>query len=133
MPTKLGDLDLTSRTADASAGTISEMRSISQIKMEIARKVEQRTVPDEKGSETTKDTGKKATVVVIDGDIVGENAPDTIAKLRKKYKEGKALELVSDLSLVGGTRKVVVEELVIETTQPYHFSYSMRLKESAEI
>ena len=87
------------------------------------------------GDGNTKDTGRHAAAIIVEGEMVGQDASRTVGELRKKYKQGKPLEFVSDLSLNAGTNKVMIEELQIETIQGTlnHFSYLLRLREYAQI
>ena len=128
MPTKLGSFDLVLKTVD-SRGVITEMRAIKDIQMENNRRIEQRT-SSSTGSDS-KDTGRHAAKIIIEGEIAGKNASQGVTDLRNKFKAGEPLEFVSNISLIAGTNKVVIEELQIENFKGIvaYFKYKMNLKE----
>jgi hypothetical protein len=130
LTTKLGDLDLSIRKGDNSKGTISEIRSIKSLNVQNKRIIGEQKTPSAYGS-SIQDMGRNAAQIIVEGEFVGEGAKQGIADLRKKYKEGKPFEFVSDLGGLAGTNKVLVEELQIENVHGSlnHFKYSLNLRE----
>lgn len=130
MSTKLDDLDLVTRRADDSKGTITEIRSIKSLGLVSERNLVDQKTPSAYGS-TVMDKGGSAAKIAIEGEFVGEGAVQGITELRKKYKEGEPLEFVSDLAASAGINKVLVEELHIEGLSGLqsHFRYHLLLRQ----
>ncbi len=130
MSTKLDDLDLVTRRADDSKGTITEIRSIKSLGLVSERNLVDQKTPSAYGS-TVMDKGGSAAKIAIEGEFVGDEAVQGITELRKKYKEGEPLEFVSDLAASAGINKVLIEELHIEGLSGLqsHFRYHLLLRQ----
>ena len=130
-PVTLDGLDLLLKRTDGK--NILVMRSLKQLDME-----HQRRKPDQQAKNSfqkdEKDMGRHASKIIVEGDIMGEKAHETIGDLRKMYIKGEPVEFVSKLSLEYGVNKVVIEELNINSVKgrPYHFQYGMHLVEYIE-
>jgi hypothetical protein len=127
----LGGLDLLLKKTDGQ--NIFAMRSLKRLDMEHKRRT-----PNQHSKNTFqrngKDMGRHASRIIVEGDIMGEGAHETIGELRKKYISGKPVEFVSKLSLEYGVNKVMIEELNINSVKgrPYHFQYGLHLVEYIE-
>ena len=130
----LDGLDLTLKKTDGRKTFILAMRSLKRLDMEHNRRTPDQNSGNSFEGSGGEDMGRHATRINVEGDILGEDAYDTIAELRKKYLKGQPLELVSKLSLESGINKVMIEELTIASVKrsPYHFQYAMKLVEYTE-
>lgn len=127
----LDKLDLVFKKTDDQRTLIHSMRVLRKLEMEHNRRL-----PDKEGGGNSfqgagKDMGRHAARIVVEGDIMGEGAQDTIGELRKKYLKGEPLEFVSQVTLESGINKVMIEELAISSVKgsPHHFQYGLRLVE----
>jgi hypothetical protein len=109
------------------------LRSLKRLDMEHKRK-NPRQQARNSFQKNGKDMGRHASKIIVEGDIMGEKAHETIGELRKMYIKGEPVEFVSKLSLEYGINKVMIEELNINSVKgrPYHFQYSLRLVEYVE-
>jgi hypothetical protein len=130
LTTKLDDLELVVRKADDSKGTVFEIRSVEKLSLLSERNLASNKTLSAYGG-TLADKGGNAVRIEISGKFVGQGALQGITELRKKYKEGKPIEILSDLALLAGINKVVMEELHIEGTSGLQgvFDYSMVLRQ----
>ena len=127
----LDGLDLLLKKTDGQ--NIFAMRSLKRLDMEHKRrKPGQHT--GNSFERNGKDMGRHAGRIIVEGDIMGEGANDTIGELRKKYINGKPVEFVSKMSLEYGINKVIIEELNINSVKgrPYQFKYTLQLVEYIE-
>jgi hypothetical protein len=124
-------LDLLLRRDDGK--NILVLRSLKRLDMEHERK-NPRQQARNSFQKDGKDMGRHASKLIVEGDIMGEKAHETIGDLRKMYIKGEPVEFVSKLSLEYGVNKVMIEELNINSVKgrPYHFQYSLRLVEYVE-
>jgi hypothetical protein len=128
---KLDGLELVFKKTDAQKTVISVMRSLSKLEMEHNR----RSADDQNAGNSFKgtgsDMGRHATRIIVDGEIMGEGAQDTIGELRKKYLKGEPLEFISKITLESGINKVMIEELSINSVKgsAHRFQYGLRLIE----
>jgi hypothetical protein len=124
-------LDLLLRRDDGK--NILVLRSLKRLDMEHERK-NPRQEARYSFQKDGKDMGRHASKLIVEGDIMGEKAHETIGDLRKMYIKGEPVEFVSKLSLEYGVNKVMIEELNIDSVKgrPYHFQYALRLVEYIE-
>jgi hypothetical protein len=129
----LDGLDLVYKKTDAARTFILAMRSLKKLDLE-----KKRNLPNQNSKnsfeETGKDMGRNASRILIEGDILGEGAHETIGELRTKYLKGDPLDFVSKSSLESGINKVLIEELDINSVKgrPFHFQYRLLLVEYIE-
>lgn len=129
----LDGFDLVFKKTDTSRTVIQAMRSLRRLDLDKKRKL-----PDQNAGNsfegTGKDMGRNASRVIVEGDILGEGAHETVGELRKKYLKGEPLEFVSKSSLESDINKVLIEELDINSVKarPYHFQYRLLLVEYVE-
>jgi hypothetical protein len=80
------------------------------------------------------DEGKESARLLIEGQFVGEDAMNGMSSLRKKYKKGEPLNLISDLTTLSNINKVLIENLRIQMKSSVQLSYEyeMILREYVE-
>src|SRR6478752_707522 len=133
MSVKLDNLDLNIRQGDSSKGTLDEVRSIRKLGIHDKRKLSEHRGSSTYGS-ILSDNGRHSMRIIIEGDFFGKNAKQTMTLLRSKYKAGKPLPLISELTLLSQLHNVLIEELNVYTLWklPICYSYSMILREYKE-
>lgn len=125
-------LDLLQKKTDGQS--ISAIRSLKRLDMEHNRRPPNQQHGRNSFKHNGKDMGRHAAKIIVEGEIMGERAPETIGELRKKYIRGKPVEFVSQFSLEYGINKVMIDQLNINTAKgrPYHFQYMLHLVEYVE-
>jgi hypothetical protein len=133
MSVKIDDLILNERTSDDVQGTIKEIRTVRKLNILGRRKLVEQKVAGAYGS-TISDVGRRANRILIEGEFMGESATQGITQLRTKYRAGKPMEFVSELSTYAQIPKVLIEELQIVSSSGFqnHYKYRMILREYVE-
>ena len=118
---------------DSSTGIKNEVRSVNVIKLGNKKRINYIPIASSY-DKVTGNTGRFSVRIVVQGDIVGENAQEGVTMLRSKYKKNKPCSFVSDLSALWGIEKVIIEELRISNFSkfPQCFAYEMKLLEYNE-
>ena len=114
MSVKLDDIDLNIRHGDSSKGNLDEVRSIRKLGIHDKRKISEHRGSNTYGS-ILNGTGRHSMRILVEGDFFGKNAKQSMALLRSKYKAGKPLQLISELTLLSQFHNVLIEELNIST------------------
>ena len=130
---KIDDFELGKVIGDSSTGIKNEVRSVNVIKLGNKKRTNYFTIASSY-DKVNGNTGRFSARIVVQGDIIGENAQDGITMLRSKYKKNKPCSFVSDLSALWGIEKVIIEELHIYNFAkfPQRFAYEMKLLEYNE-
>jgi hypothetical protein len=129
----LDGLDLVFKKTDPGKSLILALRALRKLEIDKKRKLADRNARNS-FENTGKDMGRRATRVMIEGDVLGEGAHKTVLELRQKHLKGHALEFVSKPSLESGINKVLIEELDANSVKgrPFHFQYRLLLVEYVE-
>ncbi len=133
MSIKLDDLELNTRDADDSQGTINEIRSITRIVLGDRRRLVEHRIASGYGS-ILDDAGRHAIKILLEGEFVGEGAKQGVTILRKKYRSGEALPFTSDMTMLVQVEKVLIEDLEVNNLSGIQnrYGYRMVLKEYKE-
>lgn len=123
-------LDETQEQAD---GSIVAGRSVSNISTADKRNVVSYEAPGAQGS-THNDLGRSAVVISFDGTISGDNARAIVESIRSKFKAGKPVPFLSDLSGAADITKVLIDRFTVKDTAGSldRYDYSIILKEYRE-
>jgi hypothetical protein len=133
MSAKIDDFDLIKKDAEEDKGLIHEMRSVSRISTRALRSLVEHRIAGTNGSVFT-DTGRVALKVVVEGEIMGETAKQSIAMLRSKYEAGEPVPFTSDITTLLQIHKVVIEDVQIfqRPGELNHYHYGLLLREYQE-
>ncbi|HEX2487691.1 MAG TPA: hypothetical protein VHJ57_03820, partial [Nitrososphaeraceae archaeon] len=133
MTIKIDDFELGKVIGDSSTGIKNEVRSVNVIKLGNKKRINYIPIASSY-DKVTGNIGRFPVRIVVQGDIIGENAQDSVTMLRSKYKNNKPCNFVSDLSVLWGIEKVIIEELRISNFSkfPQCFAYEMKLLEFNE-
>ena len=133
MSVKVDDLELSLRKGGSAQENISEVRSIRKIGLLNKRRVLEHRLASTYGS-VLNDVGRPAITIVLEGEFTGRNSMESIALLRSKYRTGKPLSFISDISLLTQVEKVLMQELQIYNRSHMYktFTYYMVLREYKE-
>ena len=134
MTIKIGDLDLSSVKGDLSTGLRSQTTSVKKIASLDKRRIIKYDSSAVYGT-IIKDHGRISARIMIEGQFMGEESTKGMSTLRRKYKLGEPVSLVSDLTLLSGVNKVMIEDLQIQisTSVQMSYDYQMILREYVEI
>jgi hypothetical protein len=130
---KIGDLDLSSVKGDLSTGQRSQTTSVKKIASLDKRRIIKYDSSAVYGT-IIKDHGRISARIMIEGQFMGEESTQGMSTLRRKYKLGEPVSLVSDLTLLSGINKVMIEDLQIQisTSVQMSYDYQMILREYVE-
>ena len=133
MTIKIDDFELGKIIGDSSTGIKNEVRSVNVIKLGNKKRINYTPIASSY-DKVTGNTGRFPVRIVVQGDIIGKNAQEGVTTLRSKYKKNKPCSFVSDLSVLWGIEKVIIEELRISNFSkfPQCFAYEMKLLEYNE-
>ena len=133
MSVKVDDLELNTRKGGSAQESIAELRSIRRIGLLDKRRVNEHRLASTYGS-VLSDVGRPAITIVLEGEFAGRDSMESIGLLRSKYKSGKPLSFISDLTLLTQVEKVLMQELQIHNISHMHktFRYYMVLREYKE-
>ena len=134
MTIKIGDLDLSAVKGDLSTGLRSQTTSVKKIASLDKRRIIKYDSSAVYGT-IIKDHGRISARIMIEGQFMGEESTKGMSTLRRKYKLGEPVSLVSDLTLLSGVNKVMIEDLQIQisTSVQMSYDYQMILREYVEI
>jgi ElaB/YqjD/DUF883 family membrane-anchored ribosome-binding protein len=130
---KIDDFELGKIIGDSSIGIKNEVRSVNIIKLGNKKRINYIPIASSY-DKVSGNTGRFPVRIVVQGDIIGENAQEGVTMLRSKYKKNTPCSFVSDLSVLWGIEKVIIEELRISNFSkfPQCFAYEMKLLEYNE-
>jgi hypothetical protein len=133
MSIKLDELNLSNVKGQVSLGLRSETSSVKRIGTIDKRRIVKHEIPSLYGTIVT-DEGKESARLVIVGQFVGEDAMNGMSSLRKKYKKGEPVNLISDLTTLSNINKVLIEDLRIQmkSSMQLSYEYEMILREYVE-
>ena len=133
MTIKIDDFELGKIIGDSSTGIKNEVRSVNVIKLGNKKRINYTPIASSY-DKVTGNTGRFPVRIVVQGDIIGKNAQEGVTTLRSKYKKNEPCSFVSDLSVLWGIEKVIIEELRISNFSkfPQCFAYEMKLLEYNE-
>jgi hypothetical protein len=132
MKIELDGTPLSDTQVDAMGG-IMKARSASNINVVDERNLAMHDVPGMQGS-VFQDLGRTAVKITFDGLIMGANAKNIMEQIRSKFKGGKPVPFLSDLSGTSDVSQVVIDSFTVNDTAGTkdRYDYSIALKEYRE-
>lgn len=130
MAIELDKIALIMHIRDQDSGATKLLNSIHNISISDNRCVVEHRIPGLEGS-ILQDMGREPVKICFDGLIFGENALDSMKKIREKFKAGEPIPFNSDITGVAEVTQVMIEKLEIEETggTVNTYKYSMVLRE----
>jgi hypothetical protein len=127
---KLDDVDLVKR--DVKNGSVKEIRNISSFSVYGKRAIVELPVPGSEGN-IFQDMGRNPTMISFEGELMGPNSVNTLNNIKKKFELKKPVKFESDIALVSGITKVVIEKFNVHFMGgiSLQVNYSMVLKEQS--
>lgn len=110
-----------------------ELQLVQKIETEGDQDLEQHSVPALDG-DFFQIQGRRATRITLTGAVVGEEAAQSLADLRRKFDEGQPTTFVSDISTATQVDEVLLEEMGVRELagRPQRFEYALTLREYTE-
>jgi hypothetical protein len=111
-------------------GGVNEIRSIQNLSIYGSRNIVELPIPGSEGN-ILQDMGRKPSVIVFDGDLIGPQAATTAQSLKEKFETKNAVPFSSDIALVSDITSVVIEKFFVHFYggENLGIGYSMLLKE----
>ncbi len=129
MSITLDDLELVARE-EGGPGEVNEFRTVNRIVLNGKRRLVEHRTAGAEGS-VFDDTGRRAAVIALEGEMVGKTARTTLASLKTKYDASEPVSFSSDISTLASISQVVVERLSIRQLagKVDHYEFAVTLKE----
>lgn len=133
MSVKLDDLDLITRKNDPDTSQVQEIRRVSSISID-GRRVFNSDSLSAVGPGILMDLGRRAKRILLEGEMHGPSAKESITALRSKFKTGNPLPISADIAGLADVDKVLIEKIEISQAsgKPGHFAYVLDLIEYVE-
>ena len=124
---------LLSDTRSDSSGGIIEGRRVANVSVVDERNLVRHDVPGMQGS-AFQDLGRTAVRIAFDGMIMGAGSKSVVEQIRSKFKAGKPVPFLSDLSSASDVSMVVIEAFVASEAAGAkdRYDYYIELKEHRE-
>jgi hypothetical protein len=132
MSVKLDDVELIKKVEDPDA-PFRELRTVYDIKVNDKRNVVELRVPGSSGN-VIQDMGCEPVSISIVGEVLGQEAKQSLENLRNKYERAESLQFSSDITDIPEVSKVVIEDYYVEEVAGTagRFRYYLLLKEYRE-
>ncbi|MBM3291600.1 carboxypeptidase regulatory-like domain-containing protein [Candidatus Bathyarchaeota archaeon] len=130
MSIELDKMKLVEHIRDKDTGATKTLKSIYNISINDKRRVVELKILGMQGG-VLQDFGRNPVVISFEGIIFGENSKVELETLRSKYKQGKALDFLSNISGIAEITQALIEEFIVDdiSTGLNRYHYLMRLKE----
>jgi hypothetical protein len=130
---KLDGLELVKKMQRQAEEPVEEIRTVYGVSVEDKRNVVELNIPGAPYN-VLQDMGSEPVMITLVGEIMGQNADQTIESLYTKYNSGAPVEFFSDISSVAEVNKVIMKDFIVQeiagVTSAYR--YKMLLYEYRE-
>ena len=110
-----------------------ELTAVQSLHTEESRTLVEQRVPEQQGS-TFQDLGREPVTLLLDGLLLGDDALQTMEKLRQAQAKAEPLSFAADIAVGSELTDVVIEDFRARQVAGYaaRFRFTMRLREHVE-
>lgn len=129
MSIELDGMALVRHVRDTDTGATKLVSSVHNINVSEKRSIVEHKIPGLEGG-ILQDLGREPVRISFEGTLWGEEAKETLERIRGKFKAGEAVPFNSEISGVAEVTQVLIEDLQVEeeggTTNRYHYWIVLR-------